>query len=206
MVSLSSDNKNQWSLQIHIHNAASNHQIAKLRHKKGLLQATTRLLNVLPHHTVQQTLKLECHPWLHSIQSTNQNNNITLLEHALGWTQVEPNQSHPWHCLAQFCLLFTAQPPPLQECWQRKPRPVQRLPHRWNLQAAHTAVHSPVIRPGRLAPDSSPVPGQQGQPLRCQLECTYYNQSTHSELRILTESCNRLNKWLIACYFQEQIA
>jgi hypothetical protein len=99
---------------------------------------------------------------------------------------------------------FTAQQPPLQECQQKRPSPApQFAPKRWNLEGAGTEGDSPQTHPGRLALDSSPVPGQQGQLLHFRLEYTYRHQRKHtcSEARITMQhdpaSDFKSRNWLI---------
>lgn len=121
------------------------------------------------------------------------------------WARIEPNQKCSCRWMlpssAQVCHPFTAQLPPLQGCQQERPSPAPQcvLQQRWNLEAAGTEGHSPQIHPGRLAPDSSPVLGQQGQPLRSQLECTYHHQRKHtcSEVRV---SRAVTNWWMAYCW------
>jgi hypothetical protein len=101
---------------------------------------------------------------------------------------------------------FAAQPPPLQECQQKRPSPaLQFAPKRWNLEAAGTECDSPQT-------DSSPVPGQQGQLLHFPLEYTCRHQRKHtcSEARITMQhdpaadfkSCNWLINGLLLTTFK----
>ena len=135
-------------------------------------------------------------------------------------TSTGPNQrcSCRWllPCSAQLSSAlypFTAQLPPLQECQQKSPSPApQFAPERWNLEAAGTKGDFPQIHLGRLAPDSSPMPGQQGQLLRSRLEYTYRHQRKHtcSEARITMQhdsasdfkSCNWLINGLLLTTFK----
>ena len=164
-----------------------------------------------PYSTVQQALELSA-PSLHSspIIRISTMRWLFMGKHAIGWARMaesDPTRDAPTvGCWPDQLSSdpFTAQPPPLQEWQQKRPSPVpQFAPKRWNSEAAGTEGDSPQIHSGRLAPDSSPVPGQQGQLLRSRLEYTYRHQRKHtcSEARITMQhdpaSDFKICNWLI---------